>query len=334
MSTSDVLRHGLGPKVYVVTLNWNRADDTIACMRSVHAMSHRNCAYVVCDNASRPESVAVLRAWGVTLPGGLEEASPGQRLQTPHQAGRTVLLHTGGNLGYAGGINVGLRHALAQGDADYVWVLNNDTEVDADALSALLRRVHANARIGLCGSTLILHHDRNQVQALGGAAYTPWRARTAALGAFSLLDRCPANPSAVESRMAYVVGAAMLVRKGFLDQVGLMDETYFLYSEEHDWAHRGRASGFVLGWAPDSLVFHKHGATIGTSPDGGSTLSLFYLYRSKVLFTARHHPCWLPTAVTMLAWEAAKLLLKGRPAKAWAAWRGMAAAARPLPAVR
>jgi hypothetical protein len=326
--------HGATPKVYVLTLNWNRAGDTIACMRSVHALSHRNCSYVVCDNASQPESVAALRAWGADLPGGLEEAAPGETLASPHQAGRTVLLHTGGNLGYAGGINVGLRHALAQGDADFVWVLNNDTEVEADALSALLRHVRSDPRIGLCGSTLILHGDRDRVQAFGGAAYTPWRARSVALGAFSALDRCPTSPTEVESHMAYVIGAAMLVTRAFLDQVGLMDERYFLYSEEHDWAHRGRASGYALGWAPGSRVFHKHGATIGTSPDGGSTLSLFYLYRSKVLFTARHYPYWLPTAVLMLGWEAAKLLLKGRPSKAWAAWRGMAAAARPLPSVR
>ena len=67
-------------------------------------------------------------------------------------------------------------------------------------------------------------------------------------------------------------------------------------------------------------------ATIGTAASGGSTLSLFYLYRNKLLFTARHYPTWLPSALVMLTWEGLKFALKGHPGKAWAVWRGLAAA--------
>jgi GT2 family glycosyltransferase len=110
-----------------------------------------------------------------------------------------------------------------------------------------------------------------------------------------------------------------------MERVGLMDASYFLYSEEHDWAYRGQQMGFTLAWAPRAWVFHKHGATIGTASSGGSPLSLFYLYRNKLAFARRHHPWRLLTVAPMLAWEASKFALKGRPDKAKAAWRGLLA---------
>jgi hypothetical protein len=316
-------------KVYVVTLNWNGAADTTACVDSLRAMQGVECCFVVCDNASRPESLAALRAWGEALPGGLPEyrasPQPDWPSKQPQAPGSTVLIHTGGNLGYAGGMNVGMRYALAQGDANYVWVLNNDTVVAPDALSQLLLRVQQDAGIGICGSTLVYFDDRQKVQALGGAAYQSWRGRSLALGAFSPVSQVPAEPADIESRMAYVVGAAMLVTRDFLTRVGMMDDSYFLYSEEHDWAHRGRQQGFRLGYATRSFVFHKHGATIGTSPTGGSELSLFYLYRNKALFSARHHPLRLPSVLVWLAWDGLKFALKGNRGKAWAVLRGISA---------
>ncbi len=316
-------------KVYVVTLNWNGADDTIACVESLRMLDHAACCFVVCDNASRPDSVAALRDWGRALPGGLPEfhASPAPDWPSaaPQANGSTVLIHTGGNLGYAGGMNVGMRYALAQGDADYVWVLNNDTVVAPGALRQLVQRMQQDAGLGICGSTLVYFHDRQQVQALGGAAYLPWRARSIALGAFSAVADVPADPQGIERRMAYVVGASMLVSRAYLERVGLMDESYFLYSEEHDWAHRGRQLGFKLGYAPRSLVFHKHGATIGTASSGGSALSLFYLYRNKALFSARHHPWRLPVALCWLVWDGLKFALKGQMLKARSVFRGLLA---------
>lgn len=317
------------PKVYLVVLNWNGSSDTLACLDSVAGLTYPNFCLVLCDNDSRQDDLRQLLA-------GLERrfAQIHQFSDRPQHGwprlqdlGRSTiaLLHTGGNLGYAGGMNAGMRFALDQGDADYVWILNNDTAVAPGALDALVQRLQQDEGIGICGSSLIYHGDRAKVQALGGASYQPWRGRSAALGAFSAVCDIPQDPSAVERRMDYVVGAAMLVSKAFLDTVGPMDERYFLYSEEHDWAHRGRQLGFRLGWAPGSVVFHKHGATIGTAASGGSALSLFYLYRNKALFTARHHAWRLPVVLPWLAWDGLKFLLKGHPRKAVAAWRGLLA---------
>lgn len=317
------------PRVYVVVLNWNGASDTAQCVAALSRQSFPNAVFVVCDNDSGADDLTQTRFWLSRRTDELLEfhagPTPDWRENTPPKAGQVVLLHTGSNLGFAGGVNVGLRYALAQGDLAYAWVLNNDTEVDASALTALVQRMELDPGIGICGSSLVYHGNRKQVQALGGASYQPWRGRSRALGAFSATRDIPRDPATVEAEMDYVVGASMLVSRRFLESVGLMDDGYFLYSEEHDWAQRGRAKGFKLAYAPASVVYHKHGATIGTNASGGSELSLYYLYRNKALFTAKHYPHLLPLVISSLAWDGLKFLLKGKPSKSLAIFKGLAA---------
>jgi len=301
------------PRVAIVVLNWNGASDTINCVGSLLMLNLSEFEVVICDNDSRAADINLLDEW------------------VKKGSGRVKLLRTGGNLGFAGGVNVGLEYAFDSQGADYVWILNNDTEVEPNALSELLNRVSVDAKIGICGSTLIYHHDRSLVQALGGAAYNPWRARSAAIGAFTSSTEIPNDPGEVERRMSYVVGASMLVSRKFYKKVGPMDPSYFLYSEEHDWAYKGKRLGFELGYAPKSIVYHKHGATIGTSASGGSELSLYYLYRNKLVFSWRHYPLLTPFSLPSLVFEGVKFLLKGKSGKAFAVFRGLLAAPRMLP---
>lgn len=315
----------ISPKITVITLNWNGADDSKACVRSLLALNYPRFDIVVCDNASKPESWQSLLALAQEFPGRVQVfESLQQALAAGAPRADITLIQTGANLGYAGGMNVGMRYALANPANDYCWVLNNDTEVHPDALTHLVERMQQDESIGICGSSLVLHHDRQRLQAFAGSSYNPLRARSAALGINARVDEIPASPAAVEAKLAYVIGAAMLVSRRYMSEVGLMDERYFLYSEEHDWAQRGRRR-FRLGYAPQSLVFHKHGATIGTASSGGSELSLFYLFRNKLVFTKRYYPAYLPTAAISLLIDALKFFVKGKRGKAVAALRGLLA---------
>ncbi len=323
------------PQTALVVLNWNGSADTLACLASCRSIRDVPVQFIVCDNASRPDDLASLRSGlqGLADLAGLRfvefdgvQAGDGSRMAAP--AGTLALVHTGANLGFAGGVNVGLSLALQQPDVQHAWILNNDCVVAPDALGRMLARMAPDPQVGICGSTLVEFHDRRRIQAFGGARYRRWTARSEAIGAFSEVAQVPTGPAAVqavEAELAYVNGASMLVSRRFIEQVGLMDERYFLYSEEHDWAHRGRQAGFRLAWAPGAVVHHKHGATIGTQASGGSALSLFYLFRNKALFTERHHPACLPTALIALTWQALKFALKGQPDKCLAALRGLAA---------
>lgn len=318
--------------VFIVILNWNHAEDTLSCVASVRQINTVPVRVVVCDNASEPGDVDRLREGLIAQFGSLPELDAKSSAGDSAVSNSPVtLIHTGSNLGYAGGMNAGIRHAMGCKAATHVWVLNNDTEVTPDVLLHMLARMESDSRIGICGSTLVYHGAREKVQAWGGAAYQPWRARSMALGAFTATSTVPPDPSEVESQMAYVIGASMLVSRRFIDSVGLMDPRYFLYSEEHDWAHRGREAGFLLAWAPKAIVFHKHGATIGTASSGGSALSLFYLFRNKAAFAARYHPALLPIALAWLLWDCCKFVLKGHPEKAQAAFSGLRAFPRMRP---
>jgi hypothetical protein len=100
----------------------------------------------------------------------------------------------------------------------------------------------------------------------------------------------------IEKEMSYVSGASMLVSKRFLETVGLMEESYFLYFEEIDWAQRA-AGRFKFVYAPGSIVYHKEGGAIGSSGSGRrrSPQSFFWLTRSRLLFTAKYHPEAVPS---------------------------------------
>lgn len=324
-------------KVCVVLLNWNGWHDTLECLDSLFKSKLLVFSVIVCDNASSDDSVTEITQWANKTLGSeafatytKEQVVTGSNLT---QATRLALVANGANLGFAGGSNVGVRLALNSPECKYVWLLNNDTTIDEDALGNALARAESDPSIGLCGSTLIYHRNQQTVQALGGATFNRFTGRSKHIGAFSALRDVPTNPAPTEQVMSYVVGAAMLVRRAFLEQVGLMQEDYFLYYEEIDWCTRGKGK-FRLGYAPNSYVFHKEGASIGTAASGGSggsALSNYYLFRSRVRFTARFYPGLLAPVLSACAWDILKLLVKRKFTLAHAAWRGVAQLSRPRP---
>lgn len=290
------------PRVAVVVLNWNGWQDTLACVRSVLAQADSSTRVLVCDNGSTDGSFERLQE-------GL--AGEGRVCMTAQDAvGVTQpwpepvwLVQNGANLGFAGGCNVGLMLAVRCG-FDFIWLLNNDTEVEPGAQQAMVARMQQDASIGLCGSRLVYFDEPQMVQARGGAVYNAHWGVSRHMGVHSAATD-PEDAQKIEAQMDYVVGASMMVSRSFVDAVGPMTEDYFLYFEELDWAERGRAKGFRLGYAPGSVVRHKEGATIGSSHTGtGSMLSMRYLTRNRLRFTARFYPQWLNSVRRRMAYEA------------------------------
>ncbi len=325
-------------KVYVVVLNWNGRDDTIACLESLRCLntgSDMDYVVVVCDNASTDGTMEAVRQWAthasasVHVPDHLQVFLPklnprnvifAELDRSTAEAGKVaseanvVLIQTGANLGYAGGNNVGIRYALAQGDADFVWVLNNDTFVHPDALMGLVDRCLKDRDIAMVGSTLRYFDEPERIQARGGCSFIPWRVRARPIGEGVLLsDVKKESDEDVEKKTAYVVGASVLVPRGFLESVGLMQEDYFLYFEELDWAERARRHPercWRLGYAESSIVFHKVGASAGTNER--SAFSLRLLYGNQLRFMRRFYPHFLLVARWILLVEAGKAFLKGK----------------------
>lgn len=305
-------------RVYIILVNWNGWQDTLACLESLVLLNYPDFRIVVCDNGSTNDSSLQIRQWMRNRPERFAEYS---RSIGEHGGDRgedvpLVLINTENNLGFAGGSNVGMRYAMARGDGGYYWLLNNDTVTEPDALSHLVTRMQEDQSIGICGSTLRLYGNQVRVQALGGGHYCRWIGLPWHYGRFNRWPgTIPWQPA--ESRMNYVEGASMLVSRQFIEQVGLLCEDYFLYFEEIDWVLRA-GNRFRLGYAPGSIVYHKIGASIGTNsnPANKSELCDYYNIRNRILFTRRHYPAALPTVYLVLLAELLLRLLVGKPTRA------------------
>lgn len=301
-------------QVSIILVNWNGWRDTVECLESLLKLDCPNIRIVVCDNASTDDSIKQIRSWALLRAKVYAEYSRAEAEAGGDPTGDPLLtlIRNEANLGFAGGNNVGLRYALALNDSDYFWMLNNDTVVLPDSLSRLTDRMKEDQRIGICGSTILHFNDRSSIQALGGGHYCRWIGLPWHYGRFTrwrgIVDRKRA-----EVWMNYVEGASMLVSRSFLKQVGLMCEDYFLYFEEADWALRAREH-FSLGYAPDSVIYHKVGKSIGSSsnPAKKSLVCDYYNICNRIRFTRRFYPAALPTVYLVLLAEILLRILFGK----------------------
>ncbi len=335
------------PQVYIVLLNWNGWRDTIECLESVFRLSYPHFNVIVCDNASSDGSMEMIEGWAtgfipascdspdlarltvpsITKPLDFDCISSSREVATSRSSGsRLLLIQTGANLGFAGGNNVGIRYALARGDCDYVWLLNNDTVVEPDSLSAMVRMAEADPKLGICGSQLRSYATPNEIQTMGGRRYSRWSGRTRPLRNLTT-PQISTTPGAPD----YVEGASMLISRRFLESVGLLEESYFLYYEELDLVGRALPA-FNFGYSAASVVYHKEGASIGTARvrANRSPLSEFYQARNRLVFTRRHYAWFLPSVLAVTGLSLLQRIIIGRPRNASAILRGALASFRNL----
>lgn len=319
----------ISSRAAIIILNWRGADDTIACLQSALASDHPTFDVMVCDNDSGDGSLERL---AVEVPGLVGEANTvrGDRGLAPFTlalldataappevaegVNRVWIIPTGRNGGYAFGNNVGIRLALLDSAVAYMWVLNNDTVVDPAALTRVTEYMERHPDIALCGMK-VLYLDRPQeVQAMGGGRFLTTRTRCVQVGEGLAAD-APVDAAAVEASLSYVNGAATVARRTFIDEVGLMDEGYFLYWEEMDWATRAlRTKRWRLGLCVDAVAYHRVGASTGSNDHGLPSLSsTYWLTRSKFRYLRLHRPALLAIAAPLLA----KAILTEAMARRW-----------------
>jgi len=270
-------------RIYVALLNWRSWGDTIECLESIFRNDYPDYRVIVCDNLSGDGSIEHMAAWADGNLDALDsDIEPLRELTHPpipkpiryasydrneaEAGGRPedgdpplILIQNGANLGFSAGMNVAIRYALAKGDFDYFWLLNNDTVISADSLSALVQRMEERPDAGQCGSTLVYYKPPHEIQCLGGGTFNKWLCRG------HLFTRMPEGEphlaaARIEESLDFVFGASLLARKSFIEEIGLLSEDYFLWQEDIDWSLRGAAK-FKLTFAPDSLIYHRAGAS-------------------------------------------------------------------------
>jgi GT2 family glycosyltransferase len=248
------------PCVFVILVNWNGRADTLECLESLSGLDYPNSRIVVSDNASSDQSVEAVR----------REYPSATILANPE------------NLGFAGGNNVGIRYALQQG-ADYVWLLNNDTILERNALSTLVQVAESDPAIGILGGKIYYYSDRD-VLSFAGATIAWDKGRSPHIGRGES-DRGQYDTVHDVDRVS---GCSMLVRKDVCERVGLFDEDFFLYAEDVDWCVRAKIAGYRCVYVPASRIFHKEAASV-KGKDGKSTLFLYYNTRNFLKLIRKHH---------------------------------------------
>ena len=299
-------------KTAIVILNWNGWKDTIECLESLDALTPKDFFVIVVDNASSNESREKLIEWGennqaLKFRGVIDEEnieSSSLNINCSHW----VYLQSSINGGFAAGNNLGIRFGLQAG-CEFVWLLNNDTTVTSNALNALVSHVSRNPKIGMCGSIICYYDDPITVQAVGGVHFNVLKGVGEQIGqGLKYID--PKIEELVKLTPTYIAGASLFLSKKLLLDVGQMEEGYFLYFEEMDWAMRARGK-FEIATAAGSVIYHKEGASIGTaSRKKRSPLSQYYLNRNLIRFYVLRKPWLLPVALLSVMQELLKLLIK------------------------
>jgi GT2 family glycosyltransferase len=245
------------PRVLVIVLNWNGTDDTLACLASLSALDYPAFDTLMIDNGSRISAGAAVR-----------ERFPETRcIELPM------------NLGYAGGNNVGLRAAMAEGYA-FACVLNNDTLVHPGFLQAAVAEASA-PRIAAVGAKVLCEDDPTRLWMTFGRV--TWRQSLIGLSGWGEPDDGRYDePRDVE----WVPGCSLLMSVPALAEIGPFDERFFAYHEDVDWCTTAREHGWRIRYAPRAVVRHRGNRTLGgpvyTSP------RKYLSARSSVLFARKH----------------------------------------------
>jgi Predicted glycosyltransferases len=241
------------PLVFIIVLNWCGWKDTINCIKSLIDISYTNFHIVIVDNNSNDDSIFHIKSVFCEL----------------------KIIKTDVNMGFSGGCNVGIRRAL-ENQADYIWLLNNDTTVDPQALSAMVTLAEKDGHIGAVGSSIYYMDTPEKIQAWGGGSVSFWTGRTRHL----------LSP-ATEKKLHYLTASSILIRRSALEDIGFLDDkNFFMYWEDADFSFRLRKAGWKLAVADQSIVFHKEHASTGTK---NSLLDCYY-NESAIRFYKRHAP--------------------------------------------
>jgi hypothetical protein len=249
----------------IVIVNWNGYPDTRQCLESLKEVAYEKYFVIIVDNASSDLSEAKLRQ------------------EFPEH----TILQSGANLGFAGGANVGIRHALGNG-ADYVLLLNNDTQVDSQLLTRLVQTIERREDIGLAGPMVKYMSQPDKVWAYGGA----FNANTGS--ALHFLNESEHQRFVMQPPWyLYVPACVLLIKRTCIEGVGLFSERYFHLAEDLDYCIRAQQKGWSIALDPGVTVLHKGSASLARF----SPLYNYYEQRNRLFviqqYRTKRKTLWL-----------------------------------------
>jgi GT2 family glycosyltransferase len=244
------------PHLAAVVLNFRTPSDTVLAVKSLLASKRPVDRIVVVDN----------------------DACENVREALEPRPPRVTYLLTGSNLGFAGGVNVGIRDALAHG-ADRVLLVNSDVIMPPDCIERLEHAVERHD-VGVAGPTIVARADPGWVASLG-MSYSP---RTGRMRHAGVGQRLGPDEHAPSGTVDGVSGCVMLIRREVFDAIGLFHEPYFFSFEDLDFCLMAKRAGFRTFLVGDALAYHEGGRSIGAD----APVRLYFGTRNHLLLARRN----------------------------------------------
>jgi len=237
--------------VGLIILNWNGKADTLQCLKSLPQFQGET---IVVDNGSSDDSAQAIRS---SFP-------------------NITLIETGRNLGYAGGNNPGIEHALKKGH-EFIFLLNNDTVVDPRIMEAFLSDAAKFPEAGIFGARPCRFAEPEKLDHLGGK----WNPEK---GWFDLIGLGEPADFVYEQELDYACGCSLFIRRKVFETIGLLEPRYFLFWEEADFCMHAKKAGFHIRICDGAKLLHK----VSASFVGGSVHKTYFVWRSRFLWIRRN----------------------------------------------
>jgi len=231
------------PKVSIITLNWNGLEDTIECLESLKKITYPNYEVIVVDNGSKGDDAQVL------------EERFGDCIH---------LIKNDKNYGFGGGYNIAMRHVLNNSNPDYLLLLDNDTVVDPEFLTEMVKVAEADPAIGIAGAKIYYYDEPDRLQYLGGKIDL-WVGvvRPSGIIRERIIGRKEIDSGQHDSikEVEQIAFWCALFRRKSLESIGLFNERYFWGWENIDYFIRAREAGCKVVYIPKAKVWHKYRST-------------------------------------------------------------------------
>jgi len=265
------------PELAVIIVSWNVATLLADCLQSVFAegISVNRMRVVVVDNASSDDTIDMVRT----------------------RFPMVQLICNSTNLGFTRANNQAMQQCLEP----FVLLLNPDTLVRPGAMRTMLQYIQEHPKVGVVGPKLLYGDESSQPSrrryptlGMALAESTPWEWHWPD-NKLALRYRCADRSDESEQQVDWVTGACMLIRRQALEQVGLFDERFFMYSEELDLCRRINQAGWQVVYLPQAIVIHLEGRS------SGQVIAARHIHfnASKVYYFTKYHG-WLQAEVLRL----------------------------------
>ncbi|MBD0401388.1 glycosyltransferase family 2 protein [Flammeovirga sp. EKP202] len=239
----------------IITVNFRQLDVTLELVKSLMKFAPKDSEWIIVDNGSQKDISIIL-----------EKLDP-----------RVKVIVSEENLGFAGGNNLGIEASKG----DFLFFINNDTVVTKNSFEPLLKSLE-DEKVGMVCPKIHYYYTPNTIQYSGFTDINPFTGRNSVIG-----EREQDQGQYDNIKKTYFGhGAAMMLRRKVVEEVGGIPEAFFLYYEEMDWCKKIRKAGYEIQYNGNAMILHKESISVGKL----SPLKEYYMTRNRILFMYRNYP--------------------------------------------